>query len=52
MKLSFFMCCTLLLFFPAFSQTSPFIDPKVEKYFVNELSGDLAMDNMRWLAHY
>ncbi|MBI3004702.1 MAG: M28 family peptidase [Ignavibacteriales bacterium] len=47
---------SLILVFFAFSighsQTSPFIDPKVEKFLVNELSGDLAMDNMRWLAHY
>jgi hypothetical protein len=41
------LCCSL-----GFSQTSPFIDDKVEQYLVNELSGDLAMDNMRWLAHY
>ncbi|HLF20049.1 MAG TPA: M28 family peptidase, partial [Bacteroidota bacterium] len=42
----------LLVFSMGFSQTSPFIDAKVEQYLVNELSGDLAMDNMRWLSHY
>lgn len=34
------------------AQTSPFIDSKIEQYLVNELSGDVAWDNMRWLAHY
>ncbi|HEY4612461.1 MAG TPA: M28 family peptidase [Bacteroidota bacterium] len=36
----------------ALSQTTPFIDPTFERYLVNELSGDLAFDNLRWLAHY
>lgn len=34
------------------AQTTPFIDPKFEQYLVNELSGDLAFDNLRWLAHW
>ena len=34
------------------AQTSPFIDAKIEQYLVNELSGDGAWDNMRWLSHY
>jgi hypothetical protein len=48
-------CTALLVLFMYFNtnaQTSPFIDSKVEQYFVNELSGDVAWDNMRWLAHY
>lgn len=36
----------------AMAQTTPFIDPKFEQYLVNELSGDLAFDNLRWLAHW
>ncbi|MGH2567699.1 MAG: M28 family peptidase, partial [Bacteroidota bacterium] len=34
----------------AMSQTTPFIDPMLEQYLLNELSGDLAFDNLRWLA--
>src|SRR5262245_20611254 len=29
------------------AQTSPFVDPKVERLLVNELSGDLAFETMR-----
>ncbi len=36
----------------AAAQTTPFIDPAFERYLVNELSGDLAFDNLRWLAHW
>ncbi len=34
------------------AQESPFITETVERHLVNELSGDLAYDNLRWLAHY
>jgi hypothetical protein len=36
----------------AAAQTTPFIDPVFERYLVNELSGDLAYDHLRWLAHW
>ncbi len=45
----------LVLFAPmdeAMAQETPFISENVERNLVNELSGDLAYDNLRWLAHY
>ena len=36
--------------FTAVSQTTPFIDPAFERALINELSGDHAFDNLRWLA--
>ncbi|HWP82813.1 MAG TPA: M28 family peptidase [Bacteroidota bacterium] len=36
----------------SWSQTTPFIDPDFEKHLLNELSGDAAYDNLRWLAHW
>ncbi|MCI0706335.1 MAG: M28 family peptidase [Ignavibacteriae bacterium] len=40
--------CVLTL--TALSQTTPFIDAETERLLVNELSGDHAYDNLRWLA--
>lgn len=36
----------------AIAQETPFVSEKLEQHLVNELSGDLAYDNLRWLAHY
>jgi hypothetical protein len=36
----------------ASAQYSPFVHDETERHLVNELSGDLAWDNLRWLAHY
>lgn len=43
----FFLITTSL-----FAQTTPFIEPTFERHLLNELSGDLAYDNLRWLAHW
>ena len=34
------------------AQETPFISEELERHLVNELSGDLAYDNIRWLAHF
>ncbi len=52
MRTFLFFALLCLISLSAIGQTSPFIDPTFEKYLVNELSGDLAFDNLRWLAHY
>lgn len=42
----------LLISTSLFAQTTPFIEPKFERDLLNELSGDVAYDNLRWLAHW
>src|SRR5262245_32128981 len=37
---------------PAAAQTSPFLPDPLYRQLVNELSGDRAYENVRWLTHY
>jgi hypothetical protein len=46
------MLFSLLVAASCFAQTTPFIDPGFERNLLNELSGDMAYDNLRWLAHW
>ncbi|MFH1941132.1 MAG: M28 family peptidase [bacterium] len=46
-------CVALLLASSiSFGQSTSFIEPAFERCLLNELSGDLAYDAMRWLAHW
>jgi hypothetical protein len=37
---------------PALAQQSPFLPPEVHRALVNEISGDIAFEHMRWFTHY
>jgi hypothetical protein len=48
------LCAVLAIALPrlASPQTSPFLPEKVHRDLVNEISGDRAFENDRWLTHY
>jgi Zn-dependent M28 family amino/carboxypeptidase len=37
---------------PAAAQQSPFLPPEVHRALVNEISGDIAFEHIRWFTHY
>ncbi|RMD95368.1 MAG: M28 family peptidase [Calditrichaeota bacterium] len=49
-----YVILSLLVFLPVvlFSQTSPFVSPEVDQALRNEISGDIAFDNLRLLTQY
>jgi hypothetical protein len=49
-----FSCALLALAVPsiAAAQTSPFLPERLHRDLVNEISGDRAFENDRWLSHY
>jgi len=47
-----FVFIMLSLYLPALSQTSPFLSEKEVRALVNEISGDTALEHIRWMSHY
>ncbi|MEE9289093.1 MAG: M28 family peptidase [Bacteroidota bacterium] len=46
------LVCILMLPTRVRAQESPFVDDEIHTLLVNELSGDMAFDHLRWLVHY